>query len=93
MQVRTTKNAVIKETWTYDEQNRVTTYTDGEGQKFTYAYTEKTVTEKTYSIHHYSASWTSAVTKRTTRIKRIMGVKLYNKIYGKFLQKCKWLEW
>ncbi|MBR4824987.1 MAG: hypothetical protein IKZ86_09310, partial [Spirochaetaceae bacterium] len=42
-----TKNAVIKEIWTYDEQNRVTTYTDGEGQKYTYSYTEKTVTEKT----------------------------------------------
>lgn len=54
---------------------------------------QKTITEKTYSIHHYSASWTSAVTKRTTRIKRIIGVKLYDKIYGKFLQKCKWLEW
>ena len=54
---------------------------------------KKTITEKTYSIHHYSASWTSAVTKRTTRIKRIIGVKMYDKIYGKFLQKCKWLEW
>ncbi len=42
-----TKNAVIKETWTYDEQNRVLSYIDGEGQKFTYDYTEKTVTEKT----------------------------------------------
>ena len=54
---------------------------------------KKTITEKTYSIHHYSASWTSSVTKRTTRIKRIIGVKMYDKIYGKFLQKCKWLEW
>ena len=44
-----TKNAVIKETWTYDEQNRVLSYIDGEGQKFTYDYTEKTVTEKTPS--------------------------------------------
>ncbi|MBR4824338.1 MAG: RHS repeat-associated core domain-containing protein [Spirochaetaceae bacterium] len=42
-----TKNAVIKETWTYDEQNRVLSYIDGEGQKYTYSYTEKTVTEKT----------------------------------------------
>ncbi len=54
---------------------------------------KKTITDQTYSIHHYSASWTSSVTKRTTRIKRIIGVKLYDKIYGKFLQKCKWLEW
>ena len=54
---------------------------------------KKTITENTYSIHHYSASWTSKVTKRTTRIKRIIGVKMYNKLYGKFLHKCKWLEW
>ena len=54
---------------------------------------KKTITDKTYSIHHYSASWTNSVTKRTTRIKRIIGVKMYNKIYGKFLKNCKWLEW
>ena len=54
---------------------------------------KKIITENTYSIHHYSASWTSVVTKRTTRIKRIIGVRLYDKIYGKFLQNCKWLEW
>ena len=54
---------------------------------------KKTITENTYSIHHYSGSWTSVVTKRTTRIKRIIGVRLYDKIYGKFLQNCKWLEW
>ena len=57
-------------------------------------YTGKTkITKNTYSIHHYSASWTSKVTKRTTRIKRIIGVKLYNKLYGKFLHKFKGLEW
>ena len=54
---------------------------------------KKTITKNTYSIHHYSASWTSAVTKRTTRIKRIIGVKLYDKLYGKFLHKFKGLEW
>ena len=54
---------------------------------------KKTITKNTYSIHHYSATWTSDVTKRTTRIKRIIGVKLYNKLYGKFLHKFKWLEW
>ena len=54
---------------------------------------KKTITKNTYSIHHYHASWTSDVTKRTTRFKRILGVKLYNKLYGKFLHKFKWLEW
>lgn len=54
---------------------------------------KKTITKNTYSIHHYCASWTSPVTKRTTRIKRIIGVKLYNKLYGKFLHKFKGLEW
>jgi hypothetical protein len=53
----------------------------------------KTITKNTYSIHHYCASWTSSVTKRTTRIKRIIGVKLYDKLYGKFLHKFNWLEW
>lgn len=54
---------------------------------------KKEITENTYSIHHYCASWTSAVTKRTTRMKRIIGVKMYNKLYGKFLHKFKGLEW
>lgn len=54
---------------------------------------KKTVTGTTYSIHHYCASWTSSVTKRTTFVKRIIGVKLYDKLYGKFLHKLKWLEW
>lgn len=54
---------------------------------------KKEITKNTYSIHHYSASWTSKVTKRTTFIKRLIGLKLYNKLYGKFLHKFKWLEW
>ena len=54
---------------------------------------KKTITKNTYSIHHYCASWTSKVTKRTTRLKRILGLKLYNKLYGKFLHKFKGLEW
>lgn len=54
---------------------------------------KKTITKNTYSIHHYCATWTSAVTKRTTRIKRIIGVRMYNKLYGKFLHKFKGLEW
>ncbi len=54
---------------------------------------KKRITPNTYSIHHYSASWTSSTTKRTTFIKHITGVKLYDKLYGKFLHKFKWLEW
>ena len=54
---------------------------------------KKNITKHTYSIHHYCASWTSKVSKRTIRIKRIIGVKLYNKLYGKFLHKFKGLEW
>ena len=54
---------------------------------------KKAITKNTYSIHHYNASWTSPVTKRTTFVKRIIGVKMYDKLYGKFLHKLKWLEW
>ena len=57
-------------------------------------YTGKTkITKNTYSIHHYTASWMSKTSKRTTFIKRIIGVKMYDKLYGRFLHKCKWLEW
>ena len=54
---------------------------------------KKVITENTYSIHHFCASWTSKRAKRTLFLKRIMGVKLYAKLYGKFLHKFKWLEW
>ena len=54
---------------------------------------KKKITKNTYSIHHFSASWTSATAKRTLLMKRIVGVKLYDKLYGKFLYKFKWLEW
>lgn len=54
---------------------------------------KKVFTKNTYAIHHYSASWTSATSKRTTMIKRMIGVKLYEKLYGKFLHKFSWLEW
>jgi len=50
-------------------------------------------TKNTYSIHHYCASWTSATSRRTTFLKRLIGVKMYEKLYGKFLHKFKWLEW
>ena len=54
---------------------------------------KKIITENTYSIHHFCASWTSKTAKRTLFVKRIIGVKLYDKLYGKFLHKLKWLEW
>lgn len=58
-----------------------------------YSTGKKTITKNTVSIHHYCASWTSSVTKRTTRLKRILGVRMYKKLYGKFLHKFKGLEW
>ena len=54
---------------------------------------KKVITENTYSIHHFCASWTSSTAKRTLILKRIFGAKLYDKLYGKFLHKFKWLEW
>ena len=54
---------------------------------------KKKITKNTYSIHHFCASWISPTAKRTLMLKRIVGVKLYNKLYGKFLHKCKGLEW
>ena len=57
-------------------------------------YTGRTIiTKNTYSVHHFCASWISATAKRTLFIKRMIGVKLYNKLYGKFLHKFKGLEW
>ncbi len=54
---------------------------------------KKVITENTYSIHHFCASWTSPAAKRTLFVKRIIGVRLYEKLYGKFLHKFKWFEW
>ena len=54
---------------------------------------KKVITKNTYSIHHFCASWISPKAKRTLFIKRIIGVRLYEKLYGKFLHKVKWLEW
>ena len=53
----------------------------------------KKLTKNTHSIHHFCASWISPTAKRTLFVKRIVGVKLYDKLYGKFLHKFKWLEW
>ena len=54
---------------------------------------KKIITKNTYSMHHFCASWTSPTAKCTLFVKRIIGVKLYDKLYGKFLHKLKWLEW
>lgn len=54
---------------------------------------KKVITKNTHSIHHYCATWISPTAKRTLFVKRIIGIKLYNKLYGKFLHKFKWLEW
>ena len=54
---------------------------------------KKKITKNTSSIHHFCASWITPTAKRTLFLKRIFGVKLYDKLYGKFLHKFKWLEW
>lgn len=54
---------------------------------------KKVLTKNAYSIHHFSASWTSKTAKRTRLVKRLIGVAAYKKLYGKFLYKFKWLEW
>jgi hypothetical protein len=54
---------------------------------------KKIITKNTYSIHHFCASWTTPTAKRTLFLKRIVGLKMYDKLYGKFLHKFKWLEW
>ena len=54
---------------------------------------KKKITKNTYSIHHFGASWISPRAKRTLFVKRMIGVRLYDKLYGKFLHKFKWLEW
>ena len=54
---------------------------------------KKRITKNTYSIHHFSATWISSTAKRTLFVKRLIGVELYDKLYGKFLHRIKWLEW
>ena len=54
---------------------------------------KKVITKNTYSIHHFCASWITPTAKRTLFLKRLVGVKMYNKLYGKFLHKFSWLEW
>ena len=54
---------------------------------------KKHITPNTYSIHYYAASWTSAGARRARYIKRIIGLEMYDKLYGKFLYKLKFLDW
>lgn len=54
---------------------------------------KKVITKNTYSIHHFCASWTTPTAKRTLFLKRLVGVGMYDKLYGKFLHKFSWLEW
>lgn len=54
---------------------------------------KKKITKNTVSIHHYDASWCSDVTRRTLRLKRIIGIKNYCRLYGKFLHKSDRWEW
>lgn len=58
-----------------------------------YSTGKKEITKNTYSIHHFCASWISKRAKITLMIKRIIGVRMYEKLYGKILHKLKWLEW
>lgn len=51
------------------------------------------ITPNTYSIHHYSGSWLSATSRRTIFLKRLIGERMYNFLYGKFLHNFKGLEW
>ena len=50
-------------------------------------------TKNTYTIHHNTASWLTPRAKRTTRLKRIIGVRAYNFLYAKFLHRFKSWEW
>ena len=54
---------------------------------------EKHITDKTLSIHKYDASWCSSVTKRSLRLKRLLGVRLYCFLYAKLLHKSDRWEW
>ena len=54
---------------------------------------KKKITKDTISIHHYDASWCSDVTRRTLRLKRIIGIKAYCFLYGKLLYRSDRWEW
>ena len=54
---------------------------------------EKKITKNTVSIHHYDASWCGEVTRRTLRLKRLIGIRLYSFLYEKLLHKSDRWEW
>lgn len=54
---------------------------------------EKKITDRTVSIHHFDSSWCSDVTKRTQRLKKIIGIRAYCFLYAKILHKSKRWEW
>ena len=54
---------------------------------------EKRVTKETLSIHHFDASWCSDVTRRTLRLKRLIGIRCYCFLYAKFLHRSDRWEW
>lgn len=54
---------------------------------------KKKITKDTVSVHHYGASWCSDVTRRTLRLKKIIGIKNYSILYGKLLHKSNRWEW
>lgn len=54
---------------------------------------KRKITKETVSVHHYNASWCSDVTRRTLRLKRIIGIRNYSILYGKILHKSNRWEW
>lgn len=54
---------------------------------------KKKITKNTLSVHHFDASWCGEVTRRTLRLKRLIGIRLYCFLYAKFLYKSDRWEW
>ena len=54
---------------------------------------EKHITDKTISIHKFDASWCTDSTKRSLRLKKIIGIRLYCFLYAKILHKSNRWEW
>lgn len=54
---------------------------------------ETTITANTYSIHHFDASWTSPVSRRSIALRRLVGERCYAILYTKILSKIGGWEW
>lgn len=54
---------------------------------------EKRITDKTLAIHRFDASWCNSSAKRSLRLKRLIGIRLYCFLYAKFLYKSDRWEW